>query len=255
MEGMKFRKSLLGISNQLSRQDLELLKFLCENDVPRARMERVMSGTDLFNALEERGKLSVKNLGFLVEALKSIGRMKLVETYLRNEGFVITPSSLAFTGAGPGAPVSNQTLQYLFRECLVKVAQGLVSTEVNSLVYVYQPKLQVSPDTVFSATQLFTLLQQRQIVTTKDMRLLYDGLCQVHRYDLAALVNEYMVRTGQRGYQGEQQGEREASYKSSDIIVQVSRPSPFPFPTPSHSPLTSPFPPHHSLEDKIWSLY
>ena len=202
---LKFRKSLLSISNQLGQRDLDLLKFICEVDVPKARMERVRSGTDLFNALEERGKLSPKNLGFLVDILNSIGRGKLIDTYLRSEGFVIPPTSLQV--AGPGASMGSQTLQYLFRDCLAKIAQELQSTQVNNLVYLFQTHLQVSPDMVYSATQLFTLLHQRQIVTPKDMRTLYDGLLQINRNDLAILVNEYMTKTGQRPYQGETQGQ------------------------------------------------
>ena len=201
---MKYRKSLLGISNQLTRQDLDLLKFMCEQDVPKSRMERVVSGTDLFNALEERGKLSVKNLGYLADILRSIGRSNLVENYLRSDGFVIPPSSLQVLG--PGGQTGSQTTLYLFRDCLVRVAQGLTSKEVNDLVFIFQPNLQISPDAVFSATQLFTLLQQRQMLTPRDMRLLYDGLCQVQRYDLASIVNEFAVKTGLRAYQGENQG-------------------------------------------------
>ena len=201
---MKFRKSLLRISNQLSRQDLELLKFFCENDVPRARMERVRSGTDLFNALEERGKLSARNLSFLVNILGSINRGQLIDSCLRDEGFVIPPSTLQV--AGTRGPVGGQNLQYMFTECLVKIAQGLQSKEVNDLVYIFQPNLQVSPDSVFSATHLFTLLQQRQILTPRDMRTLHDGLCQVNRNDLANLINEFLEKTGQPQYRSNGQG-------------------------------------------------
>lgn len=203
---LKFRKSLLGISNQLGQRDLDLLKFICEVDVPKARMERVRSGTELFQALEERGKLSPSNLGFLVDILNSIGRGKLIDTYLRSEGFTIPPTSLFVADTG-GASMRNQTLQYQFRNCLAKIAQELQSTQVNNLVYLLQTHLQVSPDTVYSATQLFTLLHQRQVVTPKDMRTLYDSLLQINRNDLALLVNDYMMKTGQSPYQGETQGQ------------------------------------------------
>ena len=156
-------------------------------------MERVRSGTDLFNTLEEHGKLSSKNLGFLVDILNSIGRGKLIDTYLRSEGFVILPTSLH--AAGAGASMGNQTLHYLFRDSLAKIAQELQSTQVSSLVFLFQTHLQVSPDTVYSATQLFALLHQCQIVTPKDMRTLYDGLLQINRNNLAALVNDYMTKT------------------------------------------------------------
>lgn len=204
MDVMKFRKALLRVGNQLSRQDLEYIKFLSEDDVPRSKMERVRSGIDLFSALEERGKLSSKNLGFLVQLLTTINRAQLVETCLKNEGFVIPPSTLQFAGAR--GQISQQELQFMFRECLVKIAMGLQSTEINDLVYVFQPKLQVSPDTVFSATYLFTLLMQRQILTTSDLRTLHDSLCQLQRYDLVRLINDFLAKTGQQPYSADGQG-------------------------------------------------
>jgi hypothetical protein len=160
-------------------------------------MERVRSGTDLFNALEERGKLSSKNLGFLVQILTAINRIKLVDV-VKDEGFVIPPSTLQVAGAR--GKISPQALQFMFRECLVKIAMGLQSTEINNLVYMFQPKLQVSPDTVFSATNLFTLMMQRQMLTTFDLRCLYDGLCQLQRHDLMRLINDFLAKTGQQPY-------------------------------------------------------
>ena len=168
--------------------------------MPRSKMERVRSGTDLFNALEERGKLSSKNLGFLVQILTAINRSKLI----KDEGFVIPPSTLQVAGAR--GQISQQTLQFMFRECLVKIAMGLQSTEINDLVFVFQPKLQVSPDTVFSATNLFTLLMQRQILTTSDLRTLHDSLCQLQRHDLVRLINEFLAKTGQQPYSTVGQG-------------------------------------------------
>ena len=204
MDTMKFRKALLRISGQLSRQDLDYIKFLCEDDVPRSRMERVRSGTDLFNALEERGKLSVKNLAFLVNVLTTINRAPLVDVCLKDEGFMIPPSTLQV--AGPRGQISPQALQFMFRECLVKIAMGLQSTEVNNLVYVFQPKLQISPDTVFSTTNLFTLLMQRQFLTPTDLRLLHDSLGDIQRYDLMRVINDFMAKTGQQQYSTNGQG-------------------------------------------------
>ena len=198
---MKFRKALLRISNQLSRQDLDCIKFMCEDDVPRSKMKCVRSGTDLFNALEEHDRLSSKNLGFLVQVLTAINRAQLVNICLRDEGFVIPPSTLQVTGQ-----ISPQILQFMFRECLVKIAMGLQSTEINDLVFVFQPKLQVSPNTVFSATNLFTLLMQRQILTTSDLRALHDSLCQFQRFDLVRLINEFLAKTGQQPYDTNGQG-------------------------------------------------
>ena len=75
---MYFRRCLNRLSNQLSRQNLDDMKFVCKDHVPVARMERVRGALDLFQALEERGELSMNDTSFLVKVLVGIERSNLV---------------------------------------------------------------------------------------------------------------------------------------------------------------------------------
>ena len=53
-----FRRCLNHISQNLSRQHFDEMKFMCKDVIPYARMEKIHGGIDLFQALEERGRLT-----------------------------------------------------------------------------------------------------------------------------------------------------------------------------------------------------
>lgn len=73
---------LLSVSYELSDAELEALKFLSRDHVPRRRLEAARSPHDLFEALEEKGVLEAGNLAFLRELLYHIGRIDLLVTHL-----------------------------------------------------------------------------------------------------------------------------------------------------------------------------
>ena len=50
-----FRRCLGHISQNLSRQQFDDMKFMCKDVIPLARMEKIHGALDLFQALEERG--------------------------------------------------------------------------------------------------------------------------------------------------------------------------------------------------------
>ena len=180
-ERMKFRRCLIKIANRLTNQDFEYLKFVCDDSVPVARMERVRSALDLFQALEERGKMALYDLGYLSNILGSVNRANLLDE-LTNEGIdVPVPEG---TGARP---------DFLFRVCLLRIAQGLSSEDVNSLRFLWSDAyLGISADKVYSATQLFQLLERRRFLTCDDPRKLYDELHEIGRSDLCHHINNYL---------------------------------------------------------------
>ena len=203
MDKVRFRRALNRIGNHLSRQNFDDLKFVCKDVVPVARMERVRVATDLFQALEERGKLAVDDLEFLTQVLSTVGCGRLLSE-LEGEGFIAPrpPSNSAVQVVQlPGQPVLAKSKDYLFNEYLLKIGQGMSSKDVEMLSYTWSDSLLgMSSDRVFSANQLLQLLQQRQIITPDDLHALYDELHQIGRSDLAQKINEYCQRTNQAPY-------------------------------------------------------
>ena len=205
---MRFRRALNRIGNHLSRQNFEDLKFVCKDVVAVARMERVRCVLDLFQALEERGRLAVDNLEFLAQALETVGCTRLLSE-LENEGFRVPRPQVdsAIQAYVPGQAMPGKSREYLFTECLLQISQGLSSRDVETLSFTWSDSLLgMSVDRVFSANQLLQVLQQRQIIAPDDLKALYEELHMIGRSDLAQKINEYRQRINQIPYNKELPG-------------------------------------------------
>ena len=193
MSRIKFRGTLLRVSDQLSNADFDNLKFLCRTVIPNARMEKIVSGLDLFNALEERGKLSPENVDFLLAILNSAG-CDTPMRQLSKDGFFSANS----------VPAVEDAEDYHFHECLLKLALCLTSSQFEEVKFALQPFLSQTLARIYTATELFQLLQQRRIVTSKNMKVLYDVMCEIGRVDLSEVINDFVMKMGKQPYQGEQ---------------------------------------------------
>ena len=176
---LQFRTQLYRLGEQLTRQDLDSLTFLCRDIIPVARMERVRSPTDLWQALSERGKLSKHDLSYLTSLLNSIDKVNLLEG-LQEHGFP--------TGS------LQRDAEYKFKEDLLKVALSLTATEVKELSYLFQAWVQINPDKMFSATQMFQVLLQRQIISPSNIEPLFEGLENIGRSDITKYIACYLPR-------------------------------------------------------------
>lgn len=205
---VRFRRVLNRIGNHLSRQNFEDLKFVCKDVVAVARMERVRCVLDLFQALEERGRLAVNDLEFLAQALETVGCARLLSE-LENEGFQV-PRQQVDSALQPYVPrqaMPKKSKGYLFTECLLQISQGLSSRDVETLSFTWSDSLLgMSVDRVFSAHQLLQVLQQRQIIAPDDLKALYEELHVIGRSDLAQKINEYRQKINQLPYNEEQPG-------------------------------------------------
>ena len=81
-----FRSLLLQLSNSLTGKELQVLKFLCGDVVPRDKLETINHGFKLFEALEHLNKLSVRDRDFLASKLIAVNRIDLRNHLLEIEG-------------------------------------------------------------------------------------------------------------------------------------------------------------------------
>lgn len=79
MEPFRFNAVLLEISDQLTEDQLSKVKYLCQGDIGKRSMEAIDSGTKLFTALSERGKLGPANTELLGQLLRQVGRDDLCQ--------------------------------------------------------------------------------------------------------------------------------------------------------------------------------
>lgn len=78
MSSSQFKNVLLEISKQLSKEELEQMKFLSGDFIFKKDMEKVDAGFTLFRILMERGKLGEDNTDFLCDMLRHIHRLDLI---------------------------------------------------------------------------------------------------------------------------------------------------------------------------------
>ena len=69
MDPFEFRRCLYDLSKQLSRSDLNTMKFICDDALARRQLEKINSCFMLFSWLEHAQKLSATDLTFLEELL------------------------------------------------------------------------------------------------------------------------------------------------------------------------------------------
>ena len=81
-----FRSLLLQLSNSLTRKELQELKFLCRDVLSRFELQTINHGFELFEALENVNKLSVRYRDFLAFKLIAVNRTDLRNKLLGREG-------------------------------------------------------------------------------------------------------------------------------------------------------------------------
>ncbi|XP_035508205.1 FAS-associated death domain protein [Morone saxatilis] len=85
MSSFQFNALLLEISNQLSSEQLDKLKFLCRDLVGKRDLEKTDTGRRLFQILTERGRLAPDNTEYLCRLLTEIHREDIAEKLSRFE--------------------------------------------------------------------------------------------------------------------------------------------------------------------------
>ena len=197
---MNFKRALLRISQEMSSRDLENLKFACRDVIPEARLDFIHSPKDVFQILEEKGLLATDKLEYLTRQLIDINRRQLL-SHFESFGFHIPeqPSS------GLTTAVEDQSLNSIdshFTRCLLALSQKLTAEEVDRLAFAWcGTHLSLSPDRIFSAHQLFTLMSRKLILKPDNLQVLYLELSEMGRQDLCKIIEDYYQVIG-AGFHG-----------------------------------------------------
>ena len=77
MSLLSFKTRLLHFSNQLTKGDLNKMKFALQDVLSKSKLQNVQEPFELFALMQEAGLLSEDNLSRLAELLKSAGRLDL----------------------------------------------------------------------------------------------------------------------------------------------------------------------------------
>ncbi|XP_013876649.1 FAS-associated death domain protein [Austrofundulus limnaeus] len=130
METQQFHAVLLDISNRLSSEELNKLKFLVGDEVKKKQQEKITTGHQLFEVLTQRRLLAPDQTGFLSGLLKNIDRPDLSD---------ILNGRPAPSPSGPPADDLDQT-----ERAKLDIATEVISENLGSKWRKLGRKLQVS---------------------------------------------------------------------------------------------------------------
>ena len=93
MAELNFKKGLYRISSHFSRSEVDKLKFIFSDSIPRRQLERATSAFHVFCLLESHDLLSRTNLSFFREILSEVHKAHYIDKYVTN----YHPSELPLT--------------------------------------------------------------------------------------------------------------------------------------------------------------
>lgn len=193
---MNYRRALNRIGQEIGQRDLSDLKFACRDVIDESRREHIHAARDLFIALEERNLLSHDKLDYLARRLSDIGRAQLL-SHFEAFGFQVPDLSRPPVSGSPTSDTETDAAESSFTKCLLTISQKLNSDEVDRLAFAWcNHYLNRTVDQIFSANQLFTLMNQRLVLTPNNLQVLYIELSEMGRQDLCKIIEEYYQTMG-----------------------------------------------------------
>ena len=205
MDRFTFRQHLYWISNQLSSQEVENLKFMCNDVVPRRQLERIRSGFDLFCVLEGKN-LILTYVEFLKEILETVGKDHLVKKLLNEGGGrgIVEVDESSASNMQPSAESEAQydapKLKKAFKTLLLKVGDELMEQNIRDIAFFFQDPESLSLQDIEhlrSASKLFQKLQDQGIIGPTKLETLRATLDVIGRKDVCKIIDDYQEKIPQ----------------------------------------------------------
>ena len=103
-----FHQNLDELSSHITSDTLESLKYLCQDSLSEAKLKSVTTAFGLFKALEEHGKISANDTGYLVELLRAEGKPELEKVLVHGSVNIICEESNSSYSSVTQQLVNNQ---------------------------------------------------------------------------------------------------------------------------------------------------
>ncbi len=201
MERFQFRRHLYLISNHFSSSEVENLKFLCTDLLPRRKVEKVTTAFELFCLLEDTGSVSMTETAFLEELLQSLRKKHLIQPLLEQgggRGVVDTRSPHIAEAAQVIYDMSK--LKSRYKKLLVTISDDLQESNVRDIgLFFFDPSIAALSlkeiERMRSGSKLFQVLQDNGTITPTDMQRIRTVLETIGRRDLCTEIDDYMKAT------------------------------------------------------------
>lgn len=170
---------LIEINEDLSSEDLEVLKFLLYDKIPASKLQNADSALSIFENLKKGNKISHTNIDILLECLWWMHRKDLIR-------------KLKYDPAEVGKFIPGMHEIIPFRKLLLELREDITEKEFETMKFyldgkVKKKKLQEKKDLM----ELFIFLEQEGLISHVKPDSLITLLKSIKRVDLIEQVQKY----------------------------------------------------------------
>ncbi|XP_063174066.1 caspase-10 [Candoia aspera] len=158
-----FRQQLLSIDENLGKEDVEDLKFLCSDFIPLKKLETVKSAQDIFQLLISKDLLNRDDTFLIAELL-----------YMMKCNFLL--QKLAYTKEIVQQHLPKRGRVSGYRQMLYEIAEELTKDNVKDAAFLLRDHLPKKQSTM-SALELLTSLEKKSLLMESDLSIL-EKICQ-----------------------------------------------------------------------------
>ncbi|XP_044523388.1 caspase-8-like [Gracilinanus agilis] len=177
-------ETLLKINNELTRSDLEKLKFLSSDILPLGNRENIQEPLALFQALQRRQLLD--NYSILEELLFLIGRKDILTNQL-NVRKEEVERKLQHSDSLKVSP---------YRKLLFNIAENMTDDYLESSKFLLQKTLPLSKlEDIKTPLKLFTEMEKNGNIHRNDLEILKEILQNMNAESLLQLIKNYEAKT------------------------------------------------------------
>ncbi|NXT81828.1 CASP8 protein, partial [Zapornia atra] len=175
------RQRLLAVSEELGKAELEAMKFLSLEYIPKRKLEAIQKPQDLIEALQEKGMIEAGNLFFLKELLYRISRIDLLEAQLGSSREEMERE----------LQVQGRARVSAYRYLLFQLSEDIGEEELKSFKFLLGtelPKCRLNPKTTMLG--VFTEMEKKGILGEDNLRIL-KTLCAEINVSLLKRIEDY----------------------------------------------------------------
>lgn len=194
-EAFAFKKGLYNISNKLTNSDLDKMKFMLSDFLPRQQLERAQSGFDLLCLMASRRDiLAYNDYSFLEEVLCEVGKGECVKSCLLTTTLYSVTGASATSSRAAVLDVRSPKSLHL-KKFLGELGDSLSGENVHDLCQFFAGICESinyqNVHNIKSAEQLFSRLQDSHLIGLDHLRPLREVLNLIGRLDLADKIDTF----------------------------------------------------------------
>ncbi|XP_054978001.1 caspase-8 [Sorex araneus] len=211
---MNFSSRLYSIGEELGSEDLDSLKFLCNDFIPQRQQEPIKDALMLFQRLQEKRMLEEDNMFFLKELLFQIKRFDLLIKFLHTN-----PKDLEQELQIPGrAQISA------YRVMLFQISEEFSKNEVKQYKFLLSElisKCKLEED--MNLLDIFIEMEKRDILGKNNLEYL-KNICCINR-SLLKKIDDYEQCEVERSMEVlticDSSGQQGSQLQTSDPVYQM----------------------------------